>query len=80
VVRTLQGNKSRVLSLAFSAGGKLLVSGAERYDKGGLLRVWDVATGKQLFADTEIGSRDVSKVVLSPTGRGFAVDHEQIQC
>ena len=79
IVRSLEGHKSRVLSLAFTADGKTLVSGAERYDKGGLLRVWEVATGKQLFADTTIGGMDVSKVAISPAGRVFAVDYQKIQ-
>ena len=65
-LRVLEGHKSRVESIAFSPDSSIVAS-AGAYD--GTIRLWDVATGKEL-RQMVISSQNsyVSSVVFSPNG------------
>lgn len=58
------GHSGRVKAVAFSADGRLVLSGA----RDGMLKLWDVATGRELR--TMAGHSDtVTSVAFSPDGR-----------
>jgi WD40 repeat protein len=63
----LEGHTGRVLSVAFSPGGRTLASGSE--DK--TIILWDVSTGQQIRT-LEGHAGWVSSVVFSPDGRTLA--------
>src|SRR5262249_23303224 len=63
---TLKGHKDRLLSVTFSADGKMLVSAGE--DR--TIRFWDVTSGKQQRQMTT--ENPVEKIALSPDGRVLA--------
>lgn len=64
VVRLLKGHQSVILSLAFSADGRRLVSGSA--DK--TARIWDIASGQSPY--TLSGHHDaIYAVAFSPDGR-----------
>ncbi|MBS0587449.1 MAG: caspase family protein [Proteobacteria bacterium] len=64
VVRLLQGHQNVILSLAFSADGRRLVSGS--FDN--TARIWDVTSDQSLY--TLSGHRDhIYAVAFSPDGR-----------
>jgi WD40 repeat protein len=66
-VRTLVGHGGqKIVSLCFSADGKRLLSAS--YNDG--LRLWDVATGKEL---TRIKHRGVVSAALSPDGKRIVI-------
>jgi RNA polymerase sigma factor (sigma-70 family) len=69
-LRVLQGHTDIVRGLAFSADGKTLVSGSGNKDK--TIRVWDVATGREVhrFEGDLLGYR--SPVALSRDGKFLA--------
>lgn len=72
VTKRLQGKAERILSLTFSADGKLLVAGGGTPARFGEIQIWDTASGKQarsiqLTADTVFGAS------LSPDGKKIAV-------
>ncbi len=60
---------ARVETLAFAAGGKLLISGGGEQPK---FRVWDVATGKQLPGLSPDHRGDAAKVAVTPQGNLLA--------
>ena len=65
-LKTLQGHKQRIFSLAFSPDGAAIASGAED----DTLKLWEVATGKKLA--TFQHSNDVLSVTFSPNGETLA--------
>lgn len=66
-IRTLEGHKGAIRSLAVSADGRLVVSGSA--DK--TCRVWELASGKAVFALPSQGTYE-HVVALSPDGRLLA--------
>ena len=75
VVQTLQGHSNAVVSAAFSADGRHILSGGD--DR--TMRLWDVVKGKQLrvFSGHESG---VTSVVFSPDGRRSCPAAAMPQC
>jgi RNA polymerase sigma factor (sigma-70 family) len=67
-VRALKGHGSVIVSVAFSADGKTLVSGSY-YDQ--TIRVWEVATGKQLQL-IKIQQDRPCAAALAPDGKSLA--------
>lgn len=65
---TLSGHKSIVYQVAFSPDGKLLATAAGDDNELGL-RLWDVATGKELRA---FKARGVRQLAFSPNGKTLA--------
>lgn len=72
LVKRLQGKAERILSLAFSADGSLLVAGGGTPARFGELQFWDPATGKLLRA-VQVGSDTVFGASLSPDAKKVAV-------
>lgn len=68
-LHSLSGHRGAVCSVAFSPDGKRLVSGA----MDGLLKVWDVPTGRELMSFQTTASRQRSNeircVAFSPDGK-----------
>ncbi len=62
------------LSVAFTGNGKILASG----DRGGILKLWDVATGKEL-ASFKGHTGPVYSVVFTPDGKTLASGAEEIK-
>ncbi len=60
----------QVLALAFSPDGKKLVTAGARYTLPGQIKIWDVATGRDLV--TIRGLKGVRAVAFSPDGTTFA--------
>jgi WD40 repeat protein/tRNA A-37 threonylcarbamoyl transferase component Bud32 len=70
-MRTLPGHAVPVRCVAFSPDGKRLASAGGNFGQAGEVKVWDVATGRELFCLR--GHKDlVSCVVFSPNGRRLA--------
>ena len=68
---TLPGHSAPVYCVAFSPDGKRLASASGNFGQPGEVKVWDVATGSELFCLT--GHKDlVSCVTFSPDGRRLA--------
>jgi WD40 repeat protein len=67
----IQDPKVRITGLTASPDGKLLVMTT----LGGLVRFWNVATGKERPAPLGLAKVGLVPVVLSPNGRVFAADH-----
>mgnify|MGYP001107025927 CR=1 FL=1 len=65
---SLLAHPGRVNSLALSPDGKRAVTGG--YDK--TAKVWDIATGKELFALSEEHEAEVNCVAFSPDGKQIA--------
>jgi serine/threonine protein kinase len=65
--KTLTGHSGQVYSLAYSPDGRYLASGS----KDRTIKIWEVATGKQLRTLTG-HSHSVNSVVYSPDGRYLA--------
>jgi WD40 repeat protein len=72
IVKRLQGKAERILSIAFSADGKLMIAGGGTPSRFGEVQFWDVPSGKLLRA-TEITSDTVFGASLSPDGKKVAV-------
>ncbi len=73
--RVLQGHSETISSIAFSVDGQRLVSASggyfgENHPLAGELKVWDVATGKELFAIEGKGA--FQSVCFSPDGQRLA--------
>jgi WD40 repeat protein len=65
LLRTMAGHGEHVRALAFAPDGKRLVSG----DAGGLLRLWDPATGKGLWQPAAEGHRaDITAAAFTQDG------------
>ena len=71
LVKRLQGKAERILSLAFSADGTMLMAGGGTPARFGELQFWDVASGK-LLRNTEVGTDTVFGASLSPDGKKVA--------
>jgi WD40 repeat protein len=69
---TLTGHTRKVWYLAFSPDGRRLASAAGRHNEPGDVRVWDVATGKELAA-WETGAKIVRSLDFDADGRRLAV-------
>ena len=65
-----QGHPGDVWSVAFSPDGSTLASGDGDWNRGGLVKCWDVASGKQLGEFQHTG--EVLSVVFSPNGKSIA--------
>jgi mono/diheme cytochrome c family protein len=72
LVRRLPGKAERILSLAFSSDGSLLVAGGGTPARFGELQFWDPREGK-LVKSVLIGSDTVFGASLSPDGKKVAV-------
>src|SRR5262249_13566767 len=70
--RRLAGISERILSLAFSADGKLLVAAGGAPARFGEVQVWDAASGKLLRSVVLTGDT-VFGVAISPDGSRIAV-------
>jgi WD40 repeat protein len=70
-MRRLAGLSERILSLAFSADGKLLVTGGGTPARFGEIQVWDTAAGKLLRSVVLTGDT-VFGVSISPDGSRIA--------
>ncbi|MFL2479158.1 MAG: c-type cytochrome domain-containing protein [Verrucomicrobiales bacterium] len=62
----------RVNSLSFSPDGKLLASGGGVPSRSGELKVWNIADGKLVCANTESHSDTISGTSFSPDGKFIA--------
>ena len=72
LVSRLQGKAERILSLAFSADGGLLVAGGGTPARFGEIQFWDLRSAK-LLRDAEVGSDTVFGASLSPDGKKVAI-------
>jgi Tol biopolymer transport system component/mono/diheme cytochrome c family protein len=68
----LAGKSERILSIAYSADGKMLVAAGGTPARFGEIQWWDVATGKQLRA-AELTADTVFGASLAPDGSKVAV-------
>ncbi len=65
-----QGHDADVWSVAFSPDSKLLASGDGDWNRGGFVKLWKVATGKQTAQYQHTG--EVLSVAFSPDGKSLA--------
>ena len=72
LVRRLQGKAERILSIAFSADGSLLVAGGGTPARFGEVQFWDPRAGK-LLRNVEVTSDTVFGASLSPDAKKVAV-------
>ncbi len=78
--RVLQGHGETITSIAFSVDGQRLVSASggysgENHPMAGEIKVWDIATGKELF--TIEGKGAFQSVCFSPDGQRLAASGGQ---
>jgi WD40 repeat protein len=60
-------------SIAFSPNGEMLVSGGLRYVQQGLVQIWDIETGRQLFSVSDLNDIHVS---FNPDGTHLTIGPE----
>ncbi len=72
LIRRLPGKAERILSIAFSADGSLLVAGGGTPARSGEVQFWDPANGK-LLRSAEVTSDTVFGASLSPDAKKVAV-------
>jgi WD40 repeat protein len=72
--RHLVGHTKRIRSIAFAPGGRMLASGGDD----GLVRLWDVESGRVLGNPLLAGGRPVTAVGFSPDGRTLLAAHGAI--
>ncbi len=72
LVKRLQGKAERILSIAFSADGNLLVAGGGTPARFGELQFWDPRAGK-LLRSVQVTGDTVFGASLSPDGKKTAV-------
>jgi dipeptidyl aminopeptidase/acylaminoacyl peptidase len=71
-LRRLMGSAERILSLAYSADGKLLIAGGGTPAQFGEVQIWDVKSGK-LLRSARVTGDTVFGASLSPDGSRIAV-------
>lgn len=69
-VHSIQAHESDAWAVAFSPDGKVLASGNGDWNRGGQVKLWDVASGKLLRPLQHTG--EVLSVAFSPDGRWIA--------
>jgi WD40 repeat protein len=62
-----------ITSIAFSPSGKLLASGGQGEEDGGVVRIWDHQSGRMLYRFAAFRERTNVRLAFSPDGRLFAV-------
>jgi WD40 repeat protein len=67
---SFQGHQSDVWSVAFSPDGKVLASGDGDWNRGGFVKLWEVAGGKPMARFQHTG--EVLSVAFSPDGKRIA--------
>lgn len=72
LVRRLQGKAERILAIAFSSDGSLMVAGGGTPARFGEVQIWDPRQGKLLRA-AEVSNDTVFGASLSPDGKKVAV-------
>lgn len=72
LVKRLAGKAERILSLAYSADGNVLVAGGGTPAQFGEVQIWDTKTGKQLHSST-LTNDTVFGASLAPDGSRVAV-------
>jgi WD40 repeat protein len=71
IVQRLPGNAERILSVAFSKDGKILVAGGGTPARAGEVQIWDTATWKQIRA-VPVTEDTVFGASISPDGTKVA--------
>jgi geranylgeranyl transferase type-2 subunit beta len=67
---SFQGHQGDICPIAFSSDGKLIAAGEGDWNRGGLVKVWDVAGGKTIASFQHTG--EVLSVAFSPDGKSVA--------